>query len=54
MNETIKEQQAQIAMLVAALEAINEWCSTDDGAHALPYEPPWAKQLQQALALEKI
>ncbi len=36
--------------LLAALRAINEWCGTDDGAHALPFEPPWAAKMYAAIA----
>ena len=30
--------------LLEALQAINEWCGTDDGHQAMPFEPPWYEQ----------
>lgn len=54
-----EEDRANIALMIAAPElleacdAINEWCGTDDGAHALPYEPPWAEKLRAAIRKAK-
>jgi hypothetical protein len=35
--------------LLAICEAIYAWCGTDDGAAALPFEPPWAAQLREVI-----
>lgn len=32
------------------LVEINIWCGTDDGAYALPFEPPWNKALLKAIS----
>lgn len=36
--------------LYAVLDEINTWCGTDEGAHYLPFEPPWYTNLRAALA----
>lgn len=41
--------RAENERLSSVLQQINDWCWTDDGAHALPCEPPWAKAMQSAL-----
>lgn len=35
--------------LLAALQAIAAWCESGDGAHALPWSPPWAGQMYAAI-----
>lgn len=39
----------EVERLRTVLQEINDWCFTDDGAYALPTEPPWAKAMQAAL-----
>ena len=45
----LKENEKN-AELLAVLKDISDWCGTDDGAQALPYKPPWAEQMRQAIA----
>jgi hypothetical protein len=35
--------------LLVALEAILGWCGSDDGYHALPFEPPWVDEVCAAV-----
>ena len=58
-NIPVEEQRSNICVmtaapdLLAACKAINEWCGTDDAAHALPFEPPWYEQLHAAIVKAK-
>lgn len=36
--------------LLAMCETISTWCGSDDGAHCLPFEPPWYQDLHAAIA----
>jgi hypothetical protein len=55
MREIVDERdrlRAENARLREALMAINDWCGTYDGYQALPFEPPWAQQMYDALGYE--
>jgi hypothetical protein len=45
-NRRLRDESAD---LLAVCEAIYVWCGTGDGAVALPFEPPWAAQLRDAI-----
>jgi hypothetical protein len=50
-QQEIQDRGNRIEELEKVLRAINEWWDTD-GAHALPFEPPWHKDMLKALRLE--
>ena len=45
-NDALEQQNRD---LVAALQAIHDWCETDHAADVLPFEPPWYQGLRDAL-----
>jgi hypothetical protein len=47
-QEEIQDKGNRIEELEKVLRAINEWWDTD-GAHALPFEPPWYKDIPRAM-----
>jgi hypothetical protein len=55
-NLSEDENEANFCLIIAApvmfaaLQAISDWCWTEDAGQALPFEPPWAKQMQAAIA----
>jgi hypothetical protein len=36
--------------LLEACQAVHDWLGSEDGYHALPFEPPWYTQLRAAIA----